>query len=99
MYWDQSRTRAQADDIMLEAMGVLEVPTIKKKFIYSAVKTFGGWAWKRNQWDREGGLDRVFHDKDFHSSVKIKRPGIFLRTIQQVKSERQNSNIDEDLGE
>ena len=49
MYWDQSRSRKEADDIFLEGMEVLEVPTWKRRAIYSAVRTFGGIAWKSNQ--------------------------------------------------
>ena len=49
MYWDQSRSRKEADDIFLEGMEVLEVPKWKRRGIYSAVRMFGGIAWKSNQ--------------------------------------------------
>ena len=56
MYWDQSRNRKEADDIFLEGMEVLEVPTWKRRAIYSAVRTFGGIAWKSNQRKKAQGL-------------------------------------------
>jgi len=49
MYWDQSRSRKEADDIFLEGMEVLKVPKWKRRAIYSAVRTFGRIAWKSNQ--------------------------------------------------
>ncbi len=53
MYWDQSRSRKEADDIFLEGMEVLEVPTWKRKAIYRAVRWFGGFAWRANQRKQE----------------------------------------------
>ena len=49
MYWNQSRSRKEADDIFLEGMEVLEFPTWKRKTIYRAVRLFGGFAWRSNQ--------------------------------------------------
>ena len=49
MYWDQSRSRKEADDIFLEGMEVLEVPAWKRKTIYRAVRMFGGFAWRSNK--------------------------------------------------
>lgn len=85
LYWDQKRTRREADEIMLEAMGVLKVPKIKKALIFRAVRTFGGLAWKRNQWDKNSGFDRVVRDKNITYAIKLNRPGIFKRSIEQVK--------------
>jgi len=49
MYWDQSRSRKEADDIFLEGMEVLEVPSWTRKTIYRAVRMFGGFAWRNNR--------------------------------------------------
>ena len=49
MYWNQSRSRKEADDIFLEGMEVLGVPNWKRKTIYRAVRVFGGFAWRSNQ--------------------------------------------------
>ena len=84
LYWEQSTSRKRADDLLLEAMEVLEVPSLKKKAIYSAVRTFGGWAWKRNKWDKDSGFNRVITDTVIASSVTIDRPGIFKKTLEQI---------------
>ncbi len=49
MYWNQSRSRKEADDIFLEGMEVLEVSTWKRRTIYYAVRWFGWVAWRANQ--------------------------------------------------
>ena len=49
MYWNQSRSRKEADDIFLAVMEVLEVAGWKRKAIYRAVRWFGGFAWRANQ--------------------------------------------------
>jgi hypothetical protein len=85
LYWDQSRSRAQADAIMLEAMAVLNVPLVRKRLIYRAVRTFGSMAWKRNKWDKEAGLNRVANDADTAFSVTVNRPGIFARSLEQLR--------------
>jgi hypothetical protein len=84
LYWTQKRTRLQSDNIMLEAMTVLEVQPIIKKMIYYAIRTFGWWAWARNAWDKEAGLKRVVKDHIIVNEDKSNRPGILKRTIQQV---------------
>ncbi len=84
LYWDQQTTRKEADEILLEAMAVLHVSDLKKKAIYTAVRTFGGWAWKRNKWDKNSGFNRVITDTVVASSVTINRPGIFKKTLEQI---------------
>ena len=49
MYWNQSRSRKEADDIFLEGMVVLEVGYIQRYAIYLAVRLGGWWGWWRNQ--------------------------------------------------
>lgn len=49
MYWNQPRSRREADDIFLEGMEVLEVPKWKRNTIYYAVRWFGCFAWRANQ--------------------------------------------------
>ncbi len=49
LYWDQSRSRQEADDIFLEGMEVLEVSKWKRYAIYYAVRSFGGFAWRSIQ--------------------------------------------------
>ena len=42
-------SRQQADQIMLEAMEVLEVPRWQRRLIYAGVRVGGWWAWRRNR--------------------------------------------------
>jgi hypothetical protein len=84
LYWTQKRSRLQSDNIMLEAMTVLEVQPIIKKLIYYAIRTFGWWAWARNAWDKEAGLNRVVEDQIIDHEAKSNRPGILKRTMEQV---------------
>jgi hypothetical protein len=43
----QMYTRKQCDQILLEGMVVLGVNVVIRRIIYSAVRCFGGWAWKK----------------------------------------------------
>lgn len=45
LYWEQRRTRKEADDIFLEAMGVLGVSKLTAGVMYWAVRLFGWLAW------------------------------------------------------
>ena len=54
LYWDQSRSRKEADDIFLKGMEVLEVPKWKRYTIYYAVRWFGCFAWRSNQKKKQG---------------------------------------------
>lgn len=49
MYWDQTRSRVEADTIFLEGMKVLEVPDWERHTIYYAVRWFGWFAWQGNK--------------------------------------------------
>ncbi|GAA0400436.1 hypothetical protein GCM10009133_06610 [Cocleimonas flava] len=84
LYWTQKRSRQESDNIMLEAMTVLEVNPIIKKLIYYAIRSFGWWAWARNEWDREAGLNRVAKDQIIDHEAKSNRPGLLKRTMEQV---------------
>lgn len=59
LYWTQTRTRREADDIFLEGMSVLEVKNFNKRMMYWAVRIFGGLAWRGNQRKQEAGYDKV----------------------------------------
>ena len=79
LYWSQNRSRSEADNIMLEAMGVLSVPTWQKYPIYWGVRAFGWIAWKRNQWDRSATFDRVLEQTQMKAIEKLGRPGLLWR--------------------
>lgn len=84
LYWDQPRTRKEADDIMLEGMNVLDVSGWQKYPIYWAVRLFGWFAWKRNRWDKEAGYNRVQVRDEVKSTEASSRPGIVKRALQQL---------------
>ena len=77
LYWSQDRIRADADQIMFEAMGVLAVPDWKRYAIYWAVRAFGGIAWARNIWDKEYGFDRVLRGAKLKATRLSGRPGLW----------------------
>jgi hypothetical protein len=78
LYWTQQRPRPAADKIMLEAMTVLTVPAWEKYPIYWSVRAFGWFSWKRNQWDRATGFDRILRQTQIKSTTESGRVG-FLR--------------------
>lgn len=88
LYWTQERKRAEADRIMLEAMGVLEVPNWQKWPIYLGVRAFGGLAWLRNQWDREAGFDRVQPVKGIKAGDTSGRPGLLQRAWEHFQDKK-----------
>ncbi len=79
-YWAQKRSRKESDAIFLEAMGVLEVATVKKYLMYWAVRVFGGFAWSGNQKKKEkrGGFKPLVLEKEVKSTEKPKTLGIKL---------------------
>ena len=86
LYWVQIRSRREADDIMLEAMGVLEVPAWQKCVIFWTVRLLGGISWRRNQWDREAGFDRVISCETVKATDRAGRPGLLHRTLRHYVS-------------
>ncbi|MBB4112769.1 hypothetical protein FHT80_002088 [Rhizobium sp. BK226] len=48
LYWQQTCTRAQADDVLEAAMEELQVPAPQASTILIAVRMFGGGAWDNN---------------------------------------------------
>jgi hypothetical protein len=81
LYWSQDRSRHEADRIIFEAMGVLNVSDWQRYAIYWAVWLFGGMAWARNRWDREAGFDRVIPVDKIKALQLPGRPGVFRRII------------------
>jgi len=90
LYWEQKRTRAEADAILLEAMGILDVTPWKKQIIYHAVRLFGWIAWMRNKADKENGHDRVCATKQIKATYSSKRPGTLNSIYSYMKNKREN---------
>ena len=59
LYWNQSKTRLEADDILLEAMIACDVPMWKRQSIYFAVRGFGQHAWDDNIRIAQEGYSRI----------------------------------------
>ena len=59
LYWDQSRSRKEADDIFSEGMIVLGVRSTTRKALYWAVRLFGVFAWRKYRRLRRLGRIRV----------------------------------------
>jgi len=55
LYWEQARTRREADLILKEGMQVLEVRVWQQIAIYWAVRTFGWLAWTNNAKKKQSG--------------------------------------------
>lgn len=95
LYWSQGRTRQESDAIFLEAMGVMGVGDAKKYTIYYGVRTFGWWAWLRNQEDRLSGFDRVLLQPDLKAGAKSLRrgslPQVFKAVLRRAKRDRAGS--------
>jgi hypothetical protein len=58
LYYDQKRSRAGADKVFLEAMGVLDVPAWRKYTLYYAVSWFGFLAWRANARRKARGISK-----------------------------------------
>jgi hypothetical protein len=59
LYWDQTCTRDQADQILRLGMIENKVPDLQRVAIYAAVRAAGGFAWKANAQDRAAKLVRI----------------------------------------
>ena len=59
LYSDQSMSRKEADEVILEAMKQSGVGAIKRYTIFRALRIFGRFAWKENQRRRSAGVNRV----------------------------------------
>lgn len=58
-YWFQTRPRADADLIFVEAMEARNVPELTIHALYKAVAEFGQLAWDENARARAGGAERI----------------------------------------
>jgi hypothetical protein len=59
LYWEQSLSRADADEILRLAMYDLDVASAKSKAIIAAVRIFGKSAWDRNASLKSSGEQRI----------------------------------------
>ena len=59
LYWNQSCTKEQADNIFLQAMEKAKIGSIKRKTIWAAVDNFGSSAWEENSKRKKSGYIKV----------------------------------------
>jgi len=59
LYWEQTTTREEADNLFLAAMIESGVSQSDRTFIYEAVRSGGDSAWRNNQKERQQGLPRI----------------------------------------
>lgn len=59
LYWDQTCSRKQADQIFLLAMIENKVGTLHQRAIHGAVSIAGSFAWEDNARERKEGLVRI----------------------------------------
>lgn len=80
LYYEQTRSRKDADEVFLEAMGVLGVPGWKRTLLFMAVRWFGWFAWKRNAEERAIGAVRIMDAGAERKAVTVSnRMGAFRR--------------------
>lgn len=58
LYWDQTHTREQADNVLKDAMTALGVHDATISQIYNAVRLFGDSAWTKNAALKASGYTR-----------------------------------------
>jgi hypothetical protein len=59
LYWTQTCSRKEADNIFLEGMKVMEVSSWRRNLVYWGVRLAGGFAWKGNIKKKNQGWNRV----------------------------------------
>lgn len=59
LYWEQTCTREEADNILAEAMQEYDSPWYQISAVYWSVRAGAGSAWTENAADRKKGLPRV----------------------------------------
>jgi len=67
LYWEQDRTREEADRIFQIGMEDMGVEMSTRTFIYHAVHLFGGRAWRRNARIKASGERRLLKRRPFRN--------------------------------
>lgn len=82
LYWTQTKTRVEADNIFKQAMLDSRVGTLEAESLYQAVRQFGGAAWENNKKLKKNGERRIL--KTFPTDYTVswnewkKLPDVFL---------------------
>lgn len=59
LYWEQTTSREEADNILLHAMQESGVSRVDRDVIYYAVRLGGNSAWDQNKSEKDRGLPRI----------------------------------------
>lgn len=59
LYYDQSTSRTEADNIFLQAMIVLDVPVWQRYCLFTGVRVGGWWAWMVNAKKKALGYSKI----------------------------------------
>ena len=93
LYWKQTCTRAQADQILLLAMIENNVQPVHRVAIYEAVKAAGRFAWDANARDRTQRLMRILPPEHQHISANTLWPDYRLQLLQQGVGEGPDTQV------
>lgn len=81
LYWDQSRSREEADNVLVAAMEDAKVPQLTIFNFVSVLKAVGGFAWDRNAKAKASGEKRILakfpEDRLTSWETWRKQPGVF----------------------
>lgn len=83
LYWKQTCTRAQSDQILLLAMIENKVRDFHRIAIYEAVKAAGSFAWDENARERAGRLLRIIPPDRLRIGANTLWPDYRLQLVQQ----------------
>lgn len=83
LYWKQTCTRAQSDQILLLAMIENKVRDFHRIAIYEAVKAAGSFAWDENARERAGRLLRIIPPDRLRVGANTLWPEYRLQLVQQ----------------
>jgi hypothetical protein len=81
LYWTQTRTRAESDEIFRLAMADFDIDAVTATTLYDAVRVGGSTAWRENARLKSSGEKRIL--KKFPDDPRVsweqwkKRPGVF----------------------
>jgi hypothetical protein len=83
LYWKQTCTRAQSDQILLLAMFENNVRAVHRLAIYEAVKAAGSFAWDENARDRAKHLIRIIPPEPLRIDANTLWPEYRLQLLRQ----------------
>jgi hypothetical protein len=95
LYWKQTCTKDQTDQILLLAMTEHNVPEAQRVAIYQAVHWAGIFAWDANVRDRKAGLVRILPPERRNIGANMLWPSYRQELLQQGVSGRLDTVIPE----